>query len=166
MARGLTENEHLRIRTTMHRGTAPNHIHIFIRLINSDSGTFSRHGTFTPSLDKVSANDRLLYTQTDSNACSFNTDWLRILLPRLLLTSLQPLNRDTTGITREFSLASSSNLSDGLTLRWADNFYNHNTLLRFDWWNFLLVQIEARGYQTIKLLHCVFTYFMFYLYII
>ena len=75
-------------RITMHRRTAPNHIHIFIRLISSDSGTFSRHGKFTPSLDKVSANDRPLYTQVGSNACIFNTDWLQILQPRLFRTSL------------------------------------------------------------------------------
>ena len=72
----------------MHRRTAPNHIHIFIRLISSDSSTFSRHGTFTLSLDKVSANDRPLYTQNGSNACIFNTDWLQILQPRLFRTSL------------------------------------------------------------------------------
>ena len=36
----------------MHQGTAPNHIHIFIRFISSDSGTFSRHDTFTPALIK------------------------------------------------------------------------------------------------------------------
>ena len=72
----------------MHRSTAPNHIHIFIRLISSDSGTFSRHGTFTPSPDKVSANDRPLYTQIGSNACIFNTEWLHILQPRLFCTSL------------------------------------------------------------------------------
>ena len=66
----------------MHRGTAPNHIHIFNRLINSDSGTFSRHGTFTPSLDKVSANDRPLYTQIGSNACIFKRDWFQTLQPR------------------------------------------------------------------------------------
>ena len=162
MVHGLCESEPLRIHTTIHRGTAPNDIHIFIRLISSDSGTFSRHGTFTPSLDKVSANDRRLYTENSSNACSFNTDWLRILKPRLLFTSHQLLNRDITGTTVKFSFASSSNLSDRLTLRWADIFYNHNTLLCIDWQNFLLVEIEVRGYQTIKPLHGAFTYFILY----
>ena len=74
------------------------------------------------------------------------------------------LNRDIKGITGKFSLTSSSNLSDALTPRWADVFYNHNTLLRSDWRNFLLVQIEPRGYQTIKLLHGVYTYFILYPY--
>ena len=144
----------------MHRGTAPNHIHIFIRLINSDSGTFSRHGTFTPSLDTVSANGRPMYTQIGSNACIFNTEWFQILQPRFSLTSIQLLKRDITGLSGKFSLTSSSNLSDGLTLRWADIFYNHNTLLCIDWQNFLLVQIETRGYQIIKLPHGVYTYFI------
>ena len=146
----------------MHRGTAPNDIHIFIRLINSDSCTFSRHGTFTPSLDKVSANDRPLYTQIGSNACIFKTDWLQILQPWFSFTYLQLLKRDITGLSGKFSLASSNNLSDGLTLRWADNSYNHNTLLCIDWQNFLPVQLEARGYQTIKQLHGVFTYVILY----
>ena len=79
------------------------------------------------------------------------------------MTFLQLLKRDITVLSGEFSLASSSNLSDGLTLRWADNFYNHNTLPCFDWWISLLIQIEARGYQTIKLLRGVFTYFILYL---
>ena len=99
MAHGLSEGEPLRFHITMHRGTAPNDIHIFIRLISSDSGTFSRHGTFIPILDKVSANDRQLDTQISSNECSFITDWLRILQPRLFFTSLQLLNRDITGNT-------------------------------------------------------------------
>ena len=111
MAHGLSEGEPLRFHITMHRGTAPNDIHIFIRLISSDSGTFSRHGTFIPILDKISANDRRLHTQISSNACSFNTDWLRILQPRLFFTSLQLLNRDITGITGKFSTSSSSNLT-------------------------------------------------------
>ena len=72
MPHGLSEGEPLRFHITMHRGTAPNDIHIFIPLISSDSGTFSRHGTFIPILDKVSANDRRLDTQISSNACSFN----------------------------------------------------------------------------------------------
>ena len=127
------EYEHIRIHTTMHRGTAPNHIRIYIRPINSDSGTFSRHGTFTPSLAKVSANDRPLYTQIGCNASNFNADRHRTLHLRHFLSCLQLLNQDITRITDKFSLASSSNLSDGLTLRWADIFYNHNTLLRFDW---------------------------------
>ena len=159
MAHRLSDGEPLRIHTTMLRGTAPNHIHIFI---NSDSGTFSRYMTFTPRLDKVFANDRRLYTQIGSSACSFNTDWLRILQPRFFLTCLQLLNRDITGITAEFPLASSSKLSEGLILRWADIFYNHNTLLSFDWWKFVLVQIVARGHQTIKLLIGRFTYFISY----
>ena len=82
----------------MHRGTAPNHIHIFIRLINSDSGTFSRHGTLTPSLDKVSADDRPLYTQIGSNACIFNTDWLQLLQPQFSLISL--LSNFSSGTSR------------------------------------------------------------------
>ena len=89
----------LRFHITLHRCAAPIYIHIFMRLINSDSGTFSRHGTFIPILDKVSANDRRLDTQISSNACSFNTDWLQILQPRLFFTSLQLLNWDITGIT-------------------------------------------------------------------
>ena len=68
----------------MHRCTAPNHIHIFIRFISSNSGTFSRHGTFTPSLAQVAAKAKQLHTQIGSNACSFNTDWLWILHPRLI----------------------------------------------------------------------------------
>ena len=99
MAHGLSEGEPLRFHITMHRDNAPNDIHIFIRLISSDSVTFSRHGTFIPILDKVSSNHRRLDTQISSNACSFNTDWLRILQPGLFFTSLQPLNRDITGIT-------------------------------------------------------------------
>ena len=166
MAHGLFEGEPLRIHTSIHRSTAPNDIHIFIGLISSDSVTFSRHGTFTPTLDKVSAKDRQLLTQIGSKASSFKTDWLRILQPRFFLTSLQLLKRDIMGLSGKFPLASSSNLSDGLTLRWTDIFYNHNTLLCFDWQNFLLVQNEASGYQTIKLIHCVSTYFIFYPYII
>ena len=150
MAHGFSEGEPLRFHITMHRVTAPKDIHIFTRLTSSDSGTFSRHGTFTPSLDKVSANDRPLYTQIGSNACIFNRDWLQILQPRFSLTSLQLLKRDITGLSGKFSFASCSNLSDGLTLRWADIFYNHNILLCIDWQNFLLVQIETRGYQTIN----------------
>ena len=72
----------------MHQGTAPNHIHIFIGLISSDSGTFSKQGTFIPSLVKISANGRPLYTQIGSNACIFNTNWLQIHQPRLFRTSL------------------------------------------------------------------------------
>ena len=48
MAHGLSDGEPLRFHITVHHVTAPNHIHIFIRLISSDCGTFSRHGTFTP----------------------------------------------------------------------------------------------------------------------
>ena len=59
----------------MHRGTAPNHIHIFIRLINSDSGTFCRHGTFTPSLDKISAKTDLCTPKSAAtHAFSIRTD--------------------------------------------------------------------------------------------
>ena len=99
MVHGLSEGETLRIHTIIHRGTDPNDIHKFICLISSDSGTFSRHGTFIPILDKFSANERRLDTQISSNTCSFNTDWLRILHLRLFFTSLQLLNRDITGIT-------------------------------------------------------------------
>ena len=89
----LSEGEPLRIHTTIHRGTAPNDIDILVRLNSKDSGTFSRQGTFTRSLHKVSAIDRRLCTQIGSNAFSFNTDWLRILQPRLFFTSLQLLNQ-------------------------------------------------------------------------
>ena len=64
IAHRLSEGEPLRIYTTILRGTAPNDIHIFIRLISSDSGIFSRHGTLIPILDKVAANDRRLHTQS------------------------------------------------------------------------------------------------------
>ena len=42
------------------------------------------------------------------------------------------LNRDIKGITGKFSISSSSNLSDALTLGGADVFYNYNTLLPSD----------------------------------
>ena len=71
---------------------------------------------------------------------------LRIIQPRPFRTTLQLLNRDITGLTRIFSLASSSNLSNELTLRWADIFYNHNTLLTLTDKNFFSFKIEARGY--------------------
>ena len=98
MAHGLSEGEPLRFHITMHRGTAPNDIHIFIRLISSDSSTFSRHGTFIPILDKVSANDRRLDTQISSNAnlafssllCNFSTGKSRELQEILARQLQQP----------------------------------------------------------------------------
>ena len=116
IAHGLSEAEPLRFHITMHRGTAPNHIHIFIRLISSDSDTFCRHRTFIPSLDKVSANDRPLYTQIGSNACiliRIDSRFSNLAFSTLLCTLL---NRDIRGITGKFSISSSINMSDALTL--------------------------------------------------
>ena len=87
---------------------------------------------FIPSLDKVSANDKPLYTQIGSNACIFKTDWLQILEPRLFRTSLhtfQPGHKGDYGKILNLQLQQ----SDALTLRWADVFYNHTTLLSSDW---------------------------------
>ena len=47
----------------------------------------------------------------------------------LYINSLQILNGDIKGIWGNFSLATSSTMNDGLTLRWADILHNHNTLL-------------------------------------
>ena len=127
----------------MHRGTAFNHIHILIRLISGDSDTFSRHGTFTPSLAQVSVRNRQLHTQIGSNACSFNTDWLRILQPHVFLTSRQLLNGDIKGLRGKLSPASCSNLNDGFTLRWSDILYNHNTLFRIDRRTYFSVQLKS-----------------------
>ena len=165
MAHGLSEGEPIRFHITMHRGTAPNDIHIFIRLISSDSGTFSRHGTFIPILDKLCKRQTTGHpNQQQRMQFQYGLTPDSPTSPFLHFSATsQPGYHGNHG---KFSLASSSNLSDELTLRWAHVFYNHNTLLCIDWQNFLLVQIETRGYQTIKILNCVITYFIFYPYII
>ena len=123
-------------------------------------------GRLSPSLIKsLQTKDDWTPKSAATHAISIRIDsrFSNLVFSALLCTLL---NRDIKGITGKFSISSSSNMSDELTLRWADNFYNYNTLFCIDWQNFLLVQIEARGYQTIKLLNCVFTYFIFYPYVI
>ena len=149
MAHGLSEGEPLRRHTTTHRGAAPKHNHIFFRLINSDSGTLSTDGKFIPSLARVSESDNRLHNQIGSQAHGFIPDWLRLRQSRLFLTSFQLLDREIKGIRGNFSLTSSSNMNDGLTLNWADVLNNHSTLLRIDWqdfrptWNTWLLGYQA-----------------------
>ena len=131
MANGLFEGKTLIFHITMHRGTAPKDKHIVIRLISIDSGTFSRHRRLAPTLKKsLQTTDDCIPKLAASHAVSIRTD---SVFSNLLFSEL--LCNFATGTPRGLreNSPTSSNLSVGLTLRWAELSYKHNTLLSFDW---------------------------------
>ena len=89
-------------------------------------------GRLSPALIKsLQTTDHCTPKSAATHAFSIRIDsrFSNLAFSALLCTLL---NRDIKGITGKFSISSSSNMSDALTLIWAEVFYNHNTLLPSD----------------------------------